>query len=496
VTDVVTRTDIDESDAVSVDDSPTLALGAAGDDNGNGEVQWAPAEPARKKRHLGLWIGIPVGVAALGAVAASFMLIAPGTTVAGVPVGLLTPGAAGEAVAERLQNTEIVVGDGDAVSAADLGAQLDARAIAETAFEARPAWNVTQWFGDPVPATVTIDPALTAAALQTAAPALYTAPTDAALTFDSASQTYVVTPTVDGEGVDPAAVEAGLQQALNDGATTVVLDDPALAPVTPLTTTATAQGSADVLNAMLDSAGFYVGEERTVPIDRAVLASWITLSTGEDGAFDFVVDPAVIQPVVDTLPGLVDRAAVDATIITNTAGEKLWDIQAGQAGRALETTDGIAAGFAEQLADGNAVYTLPVVETEFQTTALARTIDVNLSAQRVTLYENGAVVDSWAVSTGKQGARTTPGNFTIQSMYPVQTLYGTYRGPNGEDLGPYVQPNVKWMMYFNGGQAFHGVYWHSNWGTPSSHGCVGMAEWRAAQLYDWAAPGVEVSVHY
>lgn len=59
-----------------------------------------------------------------------------------------------------------------------------------------------------------------------------------------------------------------------------------------------------------------------------------------------------------------------------------------------------------------------------------------------------------------------------------------------------MQPDVKWMMYFNGGQAFHGVYWHSNWGTPSSHGCVGMPEWRAAQLYDWAAPGVEVSIHY
>ncbi|MBD7957325.1 L,D-transpeptidase family protein [Microbacterium sp. Sa4CUA7] len=496
MTDVVTRTDIDESDDATADDSPTLALGATGHDDGGGEAQWAPAEPARKKRRLGLWIGIPVGVAALGAVAASFMLIAPGTTVAGVPVGLLTPGAAGQAIAERLESTEIVVGGGQSVSAADLGAQLDAREMATAAFETRPAWNVTQWFGDPVPATVTIDPALTAAALQTAAPDLYTVPTDAALTFDPASQTYVVTPAVDGEGVDPAAVEAGLQQALDDGATTVVLDEPALAPVAPLTTTESAQGSADVLNAMLDTAGFYVGEERTVPIDRAVLASWITLSTGEDGTVEFTADPAAIQPVVDTLPGLVDRAAVDATVITNTAGEHLWDIQAGQAGRALETTDGIAAGFADQLADGNAVYALPVKETEFQTTALARTIDVNLSAQRVTLYENGAAVDSWLVSTGKQGAPTYTGNYTINSMYPMQTLYGTYRGPNGEPRGPYVQPDVKWMMYFNGGQAFHGVYWHSKWGTPSSHGCVGMPEWRAAQLYDWAAPGVEVSIHY
>ncbi|MCR2785113.1 MULTISPECIES: L,D-transpeptidase family protein [unclassified Microbacterium] len=495
MTDVVTRPEADETGAVATDDAPTLALGAGGDEAGTTEVKWASAEPPRKKRRLALWIGIPVAVAALGAGAASLMLIAPGTTVAGVSVGLLTPGAASDAISERLQNTELVVGDGDAVSSADLGAELDVRAIAESAFETRPAWNVTQWFGDPISAPITIDAQLTAEILREAAPSLYTAPTDAMLAFDAGTQTYVVTPAVDGSGVDPAAVEAGLQQAFNDGAATVVLDDPALAPIPANTTTDSAQSSADVLNAMLDSAGFYIGEERTVPVDRAVLASWITLSTTEDGTFEFTADPAAIQPVVDTLPALVARDAVNATVITNTAGEHLYDIQSGQAGRALESTDGIAAGFAEQLSTGNAVYPLPVVETQFQTTALERTIDVNLSAQRVTLYENGAAVDSWSVSTGKQGAPTYTGNYTIQSMYPMQTLYGTYRGPNGEDLGPYVQPNVKWMMYFNGGQAFHGVYWHSNWGRPSSHGCVGMPEWRAAQLYDWAAPGVEVSIH-
>ncbi|MCR2801818.1 L,D-transpeptidase family protein [Microbacterium sp. zg-Y818] len=496
MTDVVTRPEADSSNGAAADDATTVALDAGGDRTDGNDVRWAPAEAAPKRRRLGLWIGVPAAALALGAAAASLMLVAPGTSVAGVPVGWLTPGAAGDVINERLGSTEIVLEGGATVTAADLGASVDGQALAEAAFAERPMWNVTQWFGDPVAATVTIDAEQTAEVLRDAAPALYTAPTDATVAFDAASQAYVLTPAIDGEGIDPTAVEAALQQAFDDGASSVSLDDPGRAVLPANTTTEEGQAGVDTLNAMLDSAGFYIGEERTVPIDRAALASWLTLSTGENGEVTFEADAAAIQPMVDTLPALVAREAVDATVITNTAGEKLWDIQAGQTGRALESTDGIAAGFAEQLADGNAAYALPVVETEFQTTSLARTIDVNLSSQRVTLYENGAAVDGWSVSTGKQGAPTYPGEYTIQRMYPMQTLYGTYRGPNGEDLGPYVQPDVKWMMYFNGGQAFHGVYWHSNWGTPTSHGCVGMPEWRAAQLYDWAAPGVEVSIHY
>ena len=50
-------------------------------------------------------------------------------------------------------------------------------------------------------------------------------------------------------------------------------------------------------------------------------------------------------------------------------------------------------------------------------------------------------------------------------------------------------------MYFNGDQAFHGVYWHSNWGRRMSHGCVGMPEWRAQQIYNWSPNGVDVWIH-
>ena len=59
----------------------------------------------------------------------------------------------------------------------------------------------------------------------------------------------------------------------------------------------------------------------------------------------------------------------------------------------------------------------------------------------------------------------------------------------------YETANVPWITYFNGDQAFHGVYWHSNWGNRMSHGCVGMPIPRAQQVYEWSANGTDVWIH-
>ncbi len=59
----------------------------------------------------------------------------------------------------------------------------------------------------------------------------------------------------------------------------------------------------------------------------------------------------------------------------------------------------------------------------------------------------------------------------------------------------YNVPEVPSVMYFTDvGHAIHGAYWHNNFGTPMSHGCVNLpldvAEW----LYRWASEGTPVTV--
>ena len=52
------------------------------------------------------------------------------------------------------------------------------------------------------------------------------------------------------------------------------------------------------------------------------------------------------------------------------------------------------------------------------------------------------------------------------------------------------------MMYFYKDYGIHGTYWHNNFGTPMSHGCVNLTIPDAEWLYNWASYGTTVKVHY
>jgi lipoprotein-anchoring transpeptidase ErfK/SrfK len=453
---------------------------------------WAPAEPKAKKKHTALWISAAAGVAVVGLVVSSLVLIAPGTAVAGVPVGWLTPGAAAEAIEQRLAETTVVLtgsGEDAELTGAELGATVDAQALADAAFAAHPMWNPTAWFAT-TDAEIELEAAAAADALRDAAPQLYTDPVDATLAFDPATASYVATPAVEGVGIDVATVQAAIQAAFEAGQTRVQVD-PVSAAVPADISTETADATVAQLNGMLDTAGFYVGDERTVPIDRAVAASWLSIAPkGEE--FAITADPAAIQPVVDTLAAAVDRAPENAVVITDTGGKVLQTMAAGQSGRQLGDATGVAAAFASQLGSGDAVFKLPVDEVPVSTTTLARNIVVDLSEQRTYIYENGQVVNSFLVSSGTAATPTHTGNFRINSHVRVQDMGALCYNPNA--VNSYCTEDVPWVMYFNGDQGFHGTYWHNNFGNRMSHGCVNLSLGMAEFLYSWAPNGTEVRV--
>lgn len=452
--------------------------------------EWAPEEPARKKRHLGLWIGIPSGVVAVTAVVASLLLIAPGTAVAGVPVGGLTVGGAADALDARLAATtvEVETPEGVAVvTGADLGASVDSHALAEAAFAAHPMWNVTQWNSAPLDAEITVDPTRATEALRSAAGSAHVEPQNAVVEYDAETASYVTTPATPGEGIDPAAVVAALEEAFTSGTGTATVAD-GVVPVRAALTTEEAEATTAQLNTILDSVGFYVGDERVVPVERDVAASWLTVAE-EDGQLTVSADADAIQAVVDTLPGAVDREPMQATAITNTSGTTLSEVEPGLTGRTVGDTSGVADAFAAQLAGGDGVYELSIEETEFETTKIARRIDVNLSTQRMVMYENDQVVQDWAISSGKAETPTPTGNFTIFAHVPMQDM-GCAPGWS------YCTEDVPWVTYFAPDIAFHGTYWHDNFGTPMSHGCINLPIWQAKYVYDFVVTGTEISVHY
>jgi lipoprotein-anchoring transpeptidase ErfK/SrfK len=465
----------------------------AGDATGAGTAYaWAPAGPAPHKRHLGAWIGVPTGIVAAAVVAVSLVLIAPGASVASVPVGGMTAGAAADAISAKLASTTVTLSGPDGrtitVTGADLGAHVDARTLAQNTYADHPLWNVAGWFPSARKAEVSVDRAAVVTKLHAVFPSLYTAPVDAKVAFDAATRSYVVTPAVAGTSVDVDSVQAAIQDAFAAGAGSKAVTV-STSPVAAATTTARAQEVAGKLNTMLDTVGFYVGDERTVPVDRAVAASWLTLSSRPDGTIGVTADQSAIQKVVDTLPAAVGRAPANGSAITNSSGTVLRTVAAGHSGRTLGDTSGVAAAFAKQLANLDGAYKLKVDEVAAQTVTLQRLLEVNLTTQTLYLKENGQVVDSWPISSGLIYPTKT-GHYRINSHITSMTMKGN--NPNGTT---YSQPNVPWVMYFNGDQGFHGVYWHHNFGHPMSHGCVGMPPDKAKQIYDWAPTGVDVWIH-
>ncbi len=145
------------------------------------------------------------------------------------------------------------------------------------------------------------------------------------------------------------------------------------------------------------------------------------------------------------------------------------------------------------LAEGEAFWVQVVVGADANAQAVLpaeigpneRWIDVDLSEQRLYAYEGRQLVNSFLVSTGTWQYPTVTGQYRIYVKY----RYTDMAGPG------YYLPNVPYTMYFYRGYGIHGTYWHNNFGTPMSHGCVNMRTDEAGWLFNWASVGTLVNIH-
>ena len=111
-------------------------------------------------------------------------------------------------------------------------------------------------------------------------------------------------------------------------------------------------------------------------------------------------------------------------------------------------------------------------------------IEVSLKDQTLYAWHGDRLVNRFLISSGIDDNPTVTGLFRIWARTPAQTMDGGDRA-----AGTYYNlPNVQWVQYFFHGYAFHGTYWHKNFGTPMSHGCVNLTIEDAEWLFNWAFP--------
>jgi lipoprotein-anchoring transpeptidase ErfK/SrfK len=112
-------------------------------------------------------------------------------------------------------------------------------------------------------------------------------------------------------------------------------------------------------------------------------------------------------------------------------------------------------------------------------------IDIDLSDQMLYAYDGAERKAAFVVSTGVRDFPTEPGQYHIQVKYRYADMHGS----------DYFLPDVPYTMYYDGDFAIHGTYWHHNFGTPMSRGCVNLDPGDSAWMYNFSEVGTLVNIH-
>lgn len=108
--------------------------------------------------------------------------------------------------------------------------------------------------------------------------------------------------------------------------------------------------------------------------------------------------------------------------------------------------------------------------------------------ETLTLWHDGRTVLTTPANTGIAGAETELGTFPVFEHIPEGTMEGT--NPDGSH---YKDEGIKWISYFNKGDAVHN-FDRASFGTPQSLGCVELPLQASAEVWPYMPIGTLVTI--
>lgn len=128
--------------------------------------------------------------------------------------------------------------------------------------------------------------------------------------------------------------------------------------------------------------------------------------------------------------------------------------------------------------------------------AKERWLDVDTSTQILTAYVGSHPVFATLVSTGRGAGDST--SATPAGEHRIWVKLASSDMTNVEDRVAsqyYAIEAVPWVQFFKAGYGLHAAFWHEEFGTPRSHGCVNLSPRDAAFLFEWTAPRLPPGWH-
>lgn len=241
---------------------------------------------------------------------------------------------------------------------------------------------------------------------------------------------------------------------------------------------------------------FTIGS-KTASLDAATIKGWLQVVTDHKTNTGYIhVNEASISTSLQNLAQQYSKAPINQVSVDHGSGPQA--ISGGTDGIQVSVPSDLAKTIAKNLLSAKGVQaplnSTPVAFQAVTPAAFSKMIEVNLTSKQMYLYQDGQLYKSYLISAGKPSTPTPVGQFKIFSKFPVQDMWGY-----NADGTKYFQPHVYWINYFlPGGFAIHGVYWHPlSWfgANNSSHGCVGLPDDQAEEVYNWAPIGTTVITH-
>ncbi|HSW80916.1 MAG TPA: L,D-transpeptidase family protein [Candidatus Saccharimonas sp.] len=469
----------------------------------------APAESPKREgkktvSHHNRWwlfLGTAIIAVAVGVVAWFNGRALPNVVVGTIAVGGQTAQQIQQAITQQSTMQVTLTSQGSTpttVSLKDLGVTIDANATVANVLRARRDSNILQDFQlfqtVKVPLAFKTDPGIAKVFVQQHYPSLFVDAKDAQITYNSASHQFDITPGTDGRGFDAKSFEASLPSlAANPRNTTFTLTTAAVAPILQPQGLVPAQKDAN--QRLGQNYTFTLNGKAIYQASRDDIANWVSFTPDAvKGTASVDFDKAKIQQLItDKISPMVAAPPVDRKVVVDKQTGSQNVISAGKPGSQIKDADVLAANVVTAVTANKSLdQQVSIDQAPFKTVTMSgygKWIEVDVTKETATMYVGDTPVQSFLISSGKAKTPTEIGEFHVYAKVTSQTMTGTIAGEY------FYLPNVKWVSFFDGDEAFHGTYWHHNFGHPMSHGCINMTEADAKILYDFAPIGTKVIVH-
>jgi LysM repeat protein len=237
--------------------------------------------------------------------------------------------------------------------------------------------------------------------------------------------------------------------------------------------------------------------EVTLEFDRSAIEAFLTSWQNDLGEGRSLSVPPDLD---DMIQNWENGLPMHTTILHNPTtylvkpGDSLWSISLNlgipmwyimDANEGL-TTHNLEAGMNLTIPSRNVLLPLPVVEE--------KRIKIDISEQRMYVFEEGQLIDTHIISTGVEDSPTMAGIFQVQT-HEINAYASNWDLYMPHFMGIYEA----WPGFMNG---IHGLpllssgqrLWAGNLGSPVSYGCIILDLDAAEALYDWAEAGVVVEI--